>query len=75
LKIFVSLRKKRNDMAVDMTYNFRQDDEPTDEQLEQLMREVGEDVRARAEKADEELWKNVREEIRLAAEWMKARQK
>ncbi|MDR1341787.1 MAG: hypothetical protein LBK18_00865 [Prevotellaceae bacterium] len=62
-------------MAVDMTYNFRQDDEPTDEQLEQLMREVGEDVRARAEKADEELWKNVREEIRLAAEWMKARQK
>lgn len=56
-----------------MTYNFRQDAEPTDEQLEQLMREVGEDVRARAKKADEELWKNVRKEVELAAEWMKAR--
>ena len=61
-----------NNMTVDMTYNFRQDAEPTDEQLEQLMREVGEDVRARAKKADEELWKNVRKEIQLAAEWMKA---
>jgi hypothetical protein len=60
-------------MPIDMTYNFRQDAEPTDEQLEQLMREVGEDVRARAKKADEELWKNVRKEVELAAEWMKAR--
>ena len=64
-----------NDMAVDMTYNFRQDAEPTDEQLEQLMREVGEEVRDRAKKADEELWKNVRKEIHLAAEWMKAQKK
>jgi hypothetical protein len=62
-------------MAIDMTYNFRQDAEPTDEQLEQLMREVGEDVCARAKKADEELWKNVRKEIQLAAEWMKTQKK
>ena len=64
-----------DNMTIDMTYNFRQDAEPTDEQLEQLMREVGEEVRARAKKADEELWKNVRKEIQLAAEWMKAQKK
>jgi hypothetical protein len=62
-------------MAVDMTYNFRWDTEPTDEQLEQLMREVAEDVRARAAKADEELWKNVRKEVELLGEWMKNRKK
>jgi hypothetical protein len=74
LKNFVSLRKMCNDMAVDMTYNFRQDAEPTDDQLEQLMREVGEDVRARAAKADEAFWENVRKERELAKEWTKARQ-
>jgi hypothetical protein len=61
-------------MAVDMTYSFRWDTEPTDEQLEQLMREVGEDVRARAAKADEQLWTNLRKEMQLAAEWMKTQQ-
>ncbi|MDR2497227.1 MAG: hypothetical protein LBD21_08900 [Tannerellaceae bacterium] len=30
---------------VDMTYRFTWDEEPTDEQLFRLMREVGEDVR------------------------------
>jgi hypothetical protein len=72
---FVSLQEIYNDMAVDMTYNFGWDTEPTDEQLEQLMREVIEDVRARAAKADEELWKNVRKEVELAAEYMKSRKK
>ena len=64
-----------DNMTIDMTYNFRQDAEPTDEQQEQLMREVGEDVRARAKKADEELWENVRKEVELAAEWMKAQKR
>jgi hypothetical protein len=62
-------------MAVDMTYNFRQDAEPTDEQLEQLMREVGEEVRARGEEADKKFWQNVRNEMQLAEEWIKSRNK
>jgi hypothetical protein len=61
-------------MEVDMTYNFRQDAEPTDEQLEQLMREVGEDVRNRAAKADEMFWENFRKEMQQAKERMKIRQ-
>jgi hypothetical protein len=60
-------------MAVDMTYNFRQDTEPTDEQLEQLMREVGEDARARGEKAEKEFWQNFHKEMQKAAEWIKSR--
>ncbi|MDR1416906.1 MAG: hypothetical protein LBJ57_05760 [Prevotellaceae bacterium] len=60
-------------MAVDMTYNFRWDTEPTDEQLEQLMREVGEEARDRWEKADKEFWQNFHKEMLLAEEWMKSR--
>ena len=33
------------DAKVDMTYGFLRDDEPTDEQLLVMMKEVGEDVR------------------------------
>jgi hypothetical protein len=61
-------------MAVDMTYSFRWDTEPTDEQLEQLMREVGEDVRARAAKADEVFWETFRKEMQRAKEWKNAQQ-
>ncbi|MDR3367447.1 MAG: hypothetical protein LBO71_10855 [Prevotellaceae bacterium] len=57
-----------------MTYSFKWDAEPTDEQLEQLMREGGEDVCARAAKADEVFWENFRKERELAKEWTKARQ-
>jgi hypothetical protein len=32
------------DTKVDMTYRFTWDEDPTDEQLEALMREVGEDI-------------------------------
>jgi len=36
---------------VDMTYSFLSDEEPTDEQLEQLMREVGEEARRKKKEA------------------------
>jgi hypothetical protein len=45
-------------MAVDMACSFRQDDE----QLEQLMREVGEDGRKSSEEADAKHWQAIRKE-------------
>jgi ElaB/YqjD/DUF883 family membrane-anchored ribosome-binding protein len=52
-------------MAVDMTYNFRWDAEPTDEQLEQLMREVGEEARESNKEANAKYRQAIREEIKL----------
>jgi hypothetical protein len=46
---------------VDMTYSFLWDEEPTDEQLQRLMEEVGEDVR-RESKQLEQLVKDKLEE-------------
>lgn len=52
---------------MDLTYNFLQDTEPTDEQLEQLMREVAIDARKRREKADRAFQKLLRQEVSKAA--------
>jgi hypothetical protein len=49
------------DTKVDMRYSFLWDEEPTDEQLQTLMEEVGEDVR-RESKQLEQLVKNKLEE-------------
>ena len=38
------------DAKVDMTYSFLSDAEPTDEQLQVIMQEVGEEARDRREK-------------------------
>lgn len=49
-------------------YRFLSDEEPTDEQLEQLMKEVGEEVRERKEKADKKFKEHLRLQVRLAHE-------
>jgi hypothetical protein len=46
-----------------MTYNFSWDTEPSDAQLEALMREVGEDVRERRAAADAKFWQALHNEI------------
>ena len=53
---------------MDLTYSFLQDKEPTEAQLEMLMREVAEDVRNRREKADADFRELIRKEIKLAAQ-------
>ena len=53
---------------VDMTYSFLSDEEPTDEQLEQLMWEVGEEARQKKKEADQRLKEHLREDITLALE-------
>lgn len=53
---------------MDMTYNFRQDYEPTEAQLERLMREVAQEARKKKEKADKNFQRLIQEEIKLAAE-------
>ncbi len=57
---------------MDLTYNFLQDKEPTEAQLEMLMREVGEEARNRREKADADFKELIRKEIKLAAQRGKA---
>lgn len=47
------------DSNVDMHYRFLWDEEPTDEQLQVIMREVGEDAR----RQDEEIKKQLKETI------------
>ena len=47
---------------VDMYYRFVWDTEPTDEQLQTLMEEVGEEVRIVRERVDERLREQVRNE-------------
>jgi hypothetical protein len=57
---------------VDMTYSFLWDEEPTDEQLQRLMEEVGEDVRRQSERIEQQIKKRLDEEYVRA---LAARQK
>jgi hypothetical protein len=47
---------------VDMTYSFMWDEEPTDEQLQALMEEVGEDVRRQSERINKMMKERLEEE-------------
>jgi hypothetical protein len=49
-------------------YNFLSDSEPTDEQLAELMREVGADVRRRAAEANRKFREEIHEQVRAAQE-------
>ena len=51
---------------MDMKYSFSSGIEPTDAQLETLMKEVAEDARIRREKADQTFWQSLKEEVRQA---------
>ena len=51
---------------VDMTYNFLQDDEPTDEQLLVIMKEVGEEARVGHEKLAKEVIEHLKREYTQA---------
>ncbi len=53
---------------MDLTYNFLQDKEPTDAQLEMLMREVAEDARKRRDEADAKFKQLIQKEVELAAQ-------
>lgn len=57
---------------MDLRYNFCSDKEPTDEQLEALMREVAAEARKEREKADRDYQLLIRKEINLAAKRMEA---
>jgi hypothetical protein len=46
---------------VDMTYRFTWDSEPTDEQLQQLMKEVATDVRQQTNRLDIQFRANLRQ--------------
>jgi hypothetical protein len=50
------------------SYRFLSDEEPTDEQLEQLMKEVGEEARAQNEKANRKFKEYVQLQIKLVRE-------
>jgi hypothetical protein len=47
---------------VDMTYSFLWDEEPSDEQLQVLMQEVGEDVRRESEQLEQLVKEKIEEE-------------
>ena len=51
---------------MDLNYNFSQNREPTDQQLELLMHEVALDARKKREKADRDYQEIIRKEIDLA---------
>jgi hypothetical protein len=51
---------------VDMYYRFLWDEEPTDEQLQALMEEVGEDVRRESERMEQQLKERLEKEYALA---------
>lgn len=57
---------------MDLKYNFLQDTEPTDKQLEALMREVAIDVRKKREKADCAYQEQIAKEVSLAAKRFEA---
>jgi hypothetical protein len=57
---------------VDMTYSFLWDEELSDEQLQTLMREVGEDVRQQSERIEQQIKEKLEEEYASA---LAARQK
>jgi len=50
------------DIRVDMTYNFLQDDEPTDEQLQVIMQEVAEEARQRRKEVARKVIENIERE-------------
>ena len=50
------------DTQVDMTYSFLQDDEPTDEQLLVIMKEVAEEARVGHEKVAQEVIEKIEHE-------------
>jgi len=45
---------------VDMNYRFVWDNEPTDEQLQAIMQEVGEDVRYQQKKTQQTILENIK---------------
>lgn len=47
---------------VDMTYSFLWDEEPSDEQLQVIMQEVGEDVRRESEQLERLIKEKIEEE-------------
>jgi hypothetical protein len=55
-----------------MTYNFMEDEDPTDEQLQAIMEEVGEEVRRESERMEQQLKQRLQEEYARA---LAARQK
>ena len=52
---------------MDMSYKFISETEPTDEQLETLMREVAIDARKRKEEPDSAFWKSLKDEVMRTA--------
>ena len=55
------------------TYRFSPEQEPTDEMLEQIMREVAKEARISNQKATEEHWKQMQQDIATKqAKWAKA---
>jgi hypothetical protein len=63
------------DTEVDMRYRFLWDEEPTDEQLLTLMKEVGEDVRRESEQLQLQVKQKLEEEyIRALAAYQKEEQ-
>jgi len=48
---------------MDMTYSFNSEKEPTDAQLETLMREVAVDATKRRKAADKAYWKLLKKEV------------
>jgi hypothetical protein len=53
------------DSNVNMHYRFLWDEEPTDEQLQVIMQEVGEEARRRNEKIKKQLKEDIEREYRL----------
>ena len=51
---------------MDMTYSFNLETEPTDAQLETLMREVAADATKRRKEADKVFWQKLEEEVKKA---------
>ena len=51
---------------MDMTYSFNSETEPTDAQLEALMREVAADATKRRKEADKIFWQTLEEEVKKA---------
>ena len=53
---------------INMTYRFTQDDEPTEEQLAVIMKEVGEEVRQNSEEHSRQLREKLENEYQKAKE-------
>jgi hypothetical protein len=53
---------------MDMTYKFNSNTEPTEAQLEALMREVAADATNRKKAADKVFWQKLKDEVKRAEE-------